>query len=149
MDWWQIEQPQIIRVRCAAHVINLVCQEGVKELQDTTTVVREYAKTLGHDKAFSHFQKIQKKQRPKREAIRVPLDVTTRWNSTYMMLNVALTFRSSLDEFSRTYRNMDEYQMNDFQWDEVEMFVSLLKPLYEATLELSRKKNPLCRRSFQ
>lgn len=48
MDWWQIELPHIIRVRCAAHVINLVCQEGVKGLQDTISVVRAYAKKLGH-----------------------------------------------------------------------------------------------------
>lgn len=47
-----------------------------------------------------------------------------------MILNVTLTFRSSLDEFSRIYRNMDDYQMNDFQWDEVEIFVSLLKPFH-------------------
>ncbi|KAJ4753782.1 hypothetical protein LUZ62_088187 [Rhynchospora pubera] len=68
-------------------------------------------------------------------------DVPTRWNSTYLMLVLALELKPALCRYS----NLDKrYYLKpaEFKWDAVECLVSYLKVFYEATLKLSGTKYP-------
>ncbi|KAF4348757.1 hypothetical protein F8388_021958 [Cannabis sativa] len=77
------------------------------------------------------------------------LDVVTRWNSTYMMLEAALKFKSVFK-----YMEGDAYYIKYFEeervngekldgppeasdWSNVEVFVNFLKSFYELTLKFS------------
>ena len=77
------------------------------------------------------------------------LDVPTRWNSTYVMLDVALKFQKAF----MTYKEEDEKYLGHFfeeengkrrvgppmgdDWENVNVFVKFLKIFYEITLKVS------------
>ncbi|KAJ3691068.1 hypothetical protein LUZ61_020232 [Rhynchospora tenuis] len=70
-------------------------------------------------------------------------DVPTRWNSTYLMLVLALELKPAICRYGnidKRYANM--FKWDEFKWDEVECLVGHLKVFYEATLKLSGTKYP-------
>ncbi|KAK4480811.1 hypothetical protein RD792_011662 [Penstemon davidsonii] len=99
---------KIFHVRCCAHVLNLMVQEGLHEIRDVIANVRESVKYLKMSPSRLHrFTEIVKQlQLPISKGL--ILDVSTRWNSTYAMLESALIFK---DVFPR-YKERDPY----YQW---------------------------------
>ncbi|KAA8536894.1 hypothetical protein F0562_029372 [Nyssa sinensis] len=83
---------RIFHVRCCAHIINLLVQDGIKEVKGIVDIVREGVKYLiASDARMIQFSDIAKQlQLSSKKLI---LDCPTRWNSTYMMLATALKFR--------------------------------------------------------
>jgi hypothetical protein len=66
----------------------------------------------------------------------VPLDNQTRWNSWFLMLDVALKHGSHLDTYSKAhFDDLEEDYLNPKDWEKLEMIVAFLKPFYRATLE--------------
>ncbi|KAL2243468.1 UNVERIFIED_CONTAM: Zinc finger BED domain-containing protein RICESLEEPER 4, partial [Sesamum indicum] len=99
-----------LHMRCVAHIINLIVKDGLKELNDSIervrTVVRYVRQSPARTKKFNDYaieEKIQSKKT-------LCLDVPTRWNSVYMMLDIALIFK---DVFDR-YETYDADFRNDF-----------------------------------
>ena len=86
----------------AVHVINLLVQDGLSEIETVIENVRESVKYLISSKArLIKFGVIAKQlQLPSKKFI---LDCSTRWNATYAMLAVALEFR---EVFTR-YKDRD------------------------------------------
>ncbi|KAG6413743.1 hypothetical protein SASPL_126457 [Salvia splendens] len=80
----------------------------------------------------------------------VPMDVKTRWNSTYKMLDSALKYRRVFERmaeewvpFMKYFREKDEKGKERMgppiaeDWENAKAFVHFLKNFYDATLELS------------
>ena len=99
---------QSFHVRCCAHILNLIVQEGLKVVSGALDKIREsikYVKALeGRMKSFhecvSQVGGINTK-------IGLRLDVSTRWNSTYTILESAIRYRrafSSLQLIDRNYK---------------------------------------------
>ncbi|KAJ1696776.1 hypothetical protein LUZ63_005288 [Rhynchospora breviuscula] len=68
-------------------------------------------------------------------------DVPTRWNSTYLMLELALELKPVICR----YVNLDKrYTLNpeEYEWETVNALVVELKVFYDATLKLSGTKYP-------
>ena len=88
-----------LHVRCATHIINLVIVEGIKEVGKSVALVRgavRYVRQsparLKRFKECVEFEKIESKRL-------LCLDVPTRWNSTYLMLDTTEKFeRYSLQD---------------------------------------------------
>ncbi|KAA8542651.1 hypothetical protein F0562_023850 [Nyssa sinensis] len=82
---------RIFHVHCCAHKINLLVQDGIKEVKGIVDIVREGVKYLiASDSRMIQFSDIAKQlQLSSKKLI---LDCPTRWNSTYMMLATALEF---------------------------------------------------------
>ncbi|CAL5360825.1 unnamed protein product [Camellia sinensis] len=86
---------QLFHVRCSAHILNLVVQDGLKVIGSLISKIRESVRYLGRspygkqkfDVAVNHVKLHHKKK--------VPMDVPTRWNSTYSMLEAALDLKSA------------------------------------------------------
>jgi hypothetical protein len=58
----------------------------------------------------------------------MPRDVTTRWNSTYDMLNFALAFREALDTITGDKdMKLRKYEMDDEEWETAEQLRDVLK----------------------
>ncbi|MBW0475662.1 hypothetical protein O181_015377 [Austropuccinia psidii MF-1] len=58
--------------------------------------------------------------------------VSTHWNSTYNMLNRALTSKKAYNQFT-SLPNLASYQLTFLEWDRVRVMADFLHPLYEAT----------------
>ncbi|KAG6430111.1 hypothetical protein SASPL_108172 [Salvia splendens] len=84
----------------------------------------------------------------------VPMDVKTRWNSTYKMLDIALKYRIVFERmaeecvpFIKYFRENDEKGRAKMlpsaeDWDNAKAFVHFLKNFYDLTLQLSASKTP-------
>ena len=82
----------LFHVRCCAHILNLLVQDGLGKIKDIIQNVRESVKYINHNdarlKAFSDV--VEQKHLKERKLI---LDCPTRWNSTFQMLSTALKFK--------------------------------------------------------
>lgn len=95
-----LSQGNLFHFRCAAHVLNLIVQEGLKEMSEAVKNIRDSVKYVkSTESRKERFEKLIKvvgiscKKRP-------PLDVVTRWNSTYHMLICALEYDCMREHFN-------------------------------------------------
>ena len=79
-------------MRCCANILRLIMKEGLKVIDDSIYRVRSAVRYVRSSnsrttkfKTAAHEEKIESKRC-------VHLDVETRWNSTYFMLDCALIF---------------------------------------------------------
>ena len=86
---------EFLHVRCSAHILNLVVQDGLKEhnefvikIQNAVRYVRSSLARLDAFKKCVEHVKISNKSL-------LCLDVETRWNSTYLMLDVVEKFEAA------------------------------------------------------
>ncbi|XP_016191851.1 zinc finger BED domain-containing protein RICESLEEPER 2-like [Arachis ipaensis] len=98
-----------LKMRCCAHVLNLIVNEGIKEQHASIESIRNAIRYVR-----SSPQRIKKfKECIEAELIEskslVCLDVPTRWNSTYLMLEHAEDFEKAFD---RLYDQETEF----FRW---------------------------------
>jgi hypothetical protein len=69
------------------------------------------------------------------------LDVKTRWNSTYLMLDRALELKDVCNIFCHR-SEASKYMLSPLEWDKVAQFIQFLKPLNEATEFLCSTQYP-------
>lgn len=88
-----------LHLRCCAHIINLVVRDGLEEQCDSISKIRNAVRYVRSSPArYSSFKdsvervEIKCKQKP-------CLDVDTRWNSTFLMLEMAVKFQDAFDRY--------------------------------------------------
>ena len=83
---------QLFHVRCCAHILNLLVQEGISEIGTIIENVRDSVKyisaSINRMRLFAELAK-----QCGCGSKRLILDCTTRWNATYIMLATALEFK--------------------------------------------------------
>ncbi|XP_031122619.1 zinc finger BED domain-containing protein RICESLEEPER 2-like [Ipomoea triloba] len=130
-----------IHMRCIAHILNLVVQDGLKECDSSVKKVREVVRYVRNSPARL------KKFRDLADLLGIEqrsslcLDVPTRWNSTYLMLQSALTyqkvFESCEDSDSSFKSDLGDFVPNFMDWESVSSLVELLKCFYDMTIRIS------------
>ncbi|KAL6638342.1 hypothetical protein ACP70R_023837 [Stipagrostis hirtigluma subsp. patula] len=123
---------RLLHHRCAAHVLNLICQAGFQVLSTVVHNIRESVKyTQGSPARKQKFEEIVQ-QLGITCTTRPSLDVITRWNSTYIMVKNAL-------EFKKAFESLD-LQDPEFlcapsieDWERASLICPLLKVFYDAT----------------
>ena len=82
---------------CGAHIFNLIVQEGLKVIDDLVIKIRETMKYLkGSESRMCKFDECAKIVGMKRtNGLR--LDMCTRWNATYDMIDSATRYRFVLN----------------------------------------------------
>ena len=140
---------EFMHLRCGAHIINLIVNEGLKDLHKSIAAIRNCVRYIRSSPArLQKFKACAERERIDYKGWLV-LDVPTRWNSTYMMLNVALKFEKA---FSR-YEEEDDRFVSFFlenengmkrigpptssDWECATIFVKFLATFYEVTLKFS------------
>jgi hypothetical protein len=112
-------------MRCCAHIINLMVQDGLGEIEEIVDCVRDGIKYLvASEGRLMQFSKIAKNLQLSSK--KLLLDVLTRWNSTYLMLTTAYEFRKV---FLR-YGHIDQqftWVLSLEDWAKVESVCELLK----------------------
>ncbi|CAN1262024.1 Zinc finger BED domain-containing protein RICESLEEPER 2 [Linum perenne] len=79
-------------VRCVAHIVNLVVNDGLNEIGMSVRRVREavrWALSSGQREEKFKSQVIAQNVQSKKM---VSMDFPTRWNSTFLMLDTGFTF---------------------------------------------------------
>ncbi|KAI4297639.1 hypothetical protein L6164_037521 [Bauhinia variegata] len=131
-----------MHMRCAAHILNLIVNDGLKDLSPSIVAIRNAIRYVR-----SSPQRLQKfKQAAHAEKISsgasLCFDVPTRWNSTYIMLEHAIPFQKAFDRLEDEDEGYvtwfkEDRQPSIFDWDNARAFVQFLKLFYEVTLALS------------
>jgi hypothetical protein len=127
-------------IRCVAHTLQLAVNEGVSSQRSIVDIVSTGRKIVGHFKhsplAYPRLQAIQEQfgMYPKR----FQQDVSTRWNSTFYML------QSLLDQKRTLATHIADYDLpatfTPYHWLLIENVLSLLAPFEQLTREISSAK---------
>ncbi|XP_019155962.1 PREDICTED: zinc finger BED domain-containing protein RICESLEEPER 2-like [Ipomoea nil] len=127
-------------MRCIAHVLNLVVQDGlryagpsVKKVRDVVRWVRSSPARLKKFREIAVLNGVEAK-------CALQLDVPTRWNSTYMMLNTALQYQRAFEAYENDASlnaDLPDSIPNFMDWLSVQSLVHFLKGFYEMTVRIS------------
>ena len=78
-----------MHMRCCAHILNLIVTEGLKEVEDSIVRVRSAVKCVKSSSArFEKFKGCIEREQFTFKSL-LCLDVSTRWNSIFFMLEGA------------------------------------------------------------
>lgn len=139
-----------LHMRCMAHILNLVVQEDLKEMGDSVKCVRQVIRYIQQSPArlnkFKECCELQKIACKKS----LCLDVPTRWNSTYLMLNVVQKIEDTFSSYSALDCGLLNYLLTDIcedekcagsllstDWENIRRLVKFLETFYELTLKVS------------
>jgi len=130
-------------MRCAAHILNLVDKNGLKDLDPSIVEVCAAVRSVRSSPAMlQKFKACVEEEKIKCKGL-ICLDIKTRWNSTYLILDCASKFRkvfSNLESrgglYAKELRKHDG-SLTEYDWDRIETFLPFLKFFYETTLKLS------------
>ncbi|XP_042444013.1 zinc finger BED domain-containing protein RICESLEEPER 2-like [Zingiber officinale] len=122
---------QHLHVRCMAHIVNLIVQDGLKEVGDSVRRVRQAIRYIRQSPA--RLKKIQR-----------------RWNSTYLILRTALEFENTFISYGIHDPGLLEHLLTHVcedgkdvgaltsgDWENVRKMEKFLEPFYNLTLRVS------------
>ncbi|KAF6153012.1 hypothetical protein GIB67_021617 [Kingdonia uniflora] len=132
---------KIFHVRCTAHIINLIVKDGLAVLGDTLSKIRDsciYVKKTLQRKIKWKNAIDQVKIKSKRD---ICTDVSTRWNSTFLMIERALEFKEA---FARLDQQEIGFKVNPTveEWELAKDICNCLKVFYDSTKAISGTKYP-------
>ncbi|KAM3269999.1 hypothetical protein P3S67_029905 [Capsicum chacoense] len=145
-DWkGVIMRNNFLHVRYDAHILNLIVKEGLSEQNESISRIRNVVKYVKSSSARAASESYVERVKLDINEI-VSLDVETRWNSTYLMLNTAVKFEKA---FSRI--NIDDHKYIKYcfdskekiehpsskDWKDVNIFLKFLEIFYQTTLKFS------------
>ncbi|KAF9595939.1 hypothetical protein IFM89_006220 [Coptis chinensis] len=89
---------ELCHLRCTTHVMNLIVKAGLKHVEVSLNNIRESVKHLKSsqgklEKFFENCKSLNMKTK------RLPVDIPTRWNSTFIMLRDAILYQKVIDLF--------------------------------------------------
>uniref|UniRef100_A0A1D1Z080 Putative AC transposase n=1 Tax=Anthurium amnicola TaxID=1678845 RepID=A0A1D1Z080_9ARAE len=125
-------------MRCSAHILNMIIQGGLKEIENVIVKVCESVKYDKFPQSRNFFfMKIVKREKCSQKSL--VLDVPTGWNSTYLMLDTAIEFEkvfSCLHLFDLSYIHTPSSE----DWEKIKLLIECLNVFYEVTERLSGTK---------
>ncbi|KAJ9557959.1 hypothetical protein OSB04_012573 [Centaurea solstitialis] len=123
---------KIFHMRCCAHIINIIVQEGFSIIKGAIGNVRDsVAFWTGSPKRVQEFKLYARQLNVKCEKELV-LDCKTRWNSIYIMLNVTLEYKDVFNRLSKKERSYVCLPSED-QWKMASIVCEKLKVFYRVT----------------
>ncbi|XP_010481147.1 PREDICTED: zinc finger BED domain-containing protein RICESLEEPER 2-like [Camelina sativa] len=148
-----------LHMRCCAHILNLIVKDGLAKANQSIMAIRnaiKYVRSSG-DRFKSFLLRVETGNVSRGSLC---LDVSTRWNSTYLMLTAAIKFRVAFEKLLVEDKLYNEYFMEKedsgedgaeaekrvgpptfANWDEVQRFVKFLKIFFNCTLAFSATKS--------
>ncbi|XP_075480162.1 zinc finger BED domain-containing protein RICESLEEPER 2-like [Primulina tabacum] len=131
---------KLFHVRCCAHILNLLVQDGLSEIQNIISNVRESVKHISASEfRLNIFSEIAKQLQLSSK--KLVMDCCTRWNATYCMLSAALEFK---DVFPRYQQRDPTYNTlpSEEDWEKVHVVCSFLQEFNEVTHIISGSEYP-------
>ena len=137
-----------LHMRCAAHIINLIAKEGLNDLGENVLAIRNAVQCV-RSSTIRLNALDQRVTTGKMTRGSLPLDVNTRWNSTFLMLSRALQFKVAFDRIEAEDRLYNDYFFEvdngakrcgpptSWDWKAVEKLITFLVIFYNNTLVVS------------
>jgi hypothetical protein len=123
-------------MRCAAHIINLIVQDGLKEVDLSVKRVRAAIRYIKNGTSrLVKFKEIAEEEKVDSKTF-LKLDVPTRWNYTYLMLKFAIVYEKVFIRLVEDYYSyvIDLSEERDgpshpdeTDWDRVKKMAEFLK----------------------
>ena len=97
---------EFFHVRCCAHILNLIVQEGLKVIGDTIDQIKESIKYVrGSESRMIKFKQCIEQVGGIDASSVLSIDVPTRWNSTFFMLQSALKYQRGFGSVHLLHEN--------------------------------------------
>ncbi|CAI9292065.1 unnamed protein product [Lactuca saligna] len=133
-----------LHMRCAAHVLNLVVRDGLMEVNSCVKKIRALVKYVRSSPArLQKFKASMQEEKIESKSL-VPMDVDTRWNSTFLMLKSAIKFRKAFSNLllkdsncAKELKKCEGGLISDEDWVNVSSLLPFLKIFYDATKRFS------------
>lgn len=128
-----------LHVRCCAHILNLIVCDGLKDVNDSIDQIQNVVRFVRSSPArLAKFKKCIEDENISSNSM-LCLDVQTRWNSTYLMLDAAIKFEKAferLEDYDIAYMN-ELSKPTTKDWEIARIFTKFLVVFYEVTVRLS------------
>ncbi|KAM3265672.1 hypothetical protein P3L10_002666 [Capsicum annuum] len=132
---------RVFHVRCAAHILNLIVQEGLTVIGDSISNVRDSVLYwMGSPGRIERFEEVARLLHISYSKELV-YDCPTHWNSTYLMLQVGLHYKYVFMKLSLTDTNYHCFP-TEVQWSAAEQVCAKLKLFYHITEQFSKSLYP-------
>ncbi|KAK3120575.1 hypothetical protein QOZ80_9AG0690210 [Eleusine coracana subsp. coracana] len=128
-----------LHIRCCAHILNLLVQDGMKVADDAIDLVRELVRHINSSPSrIQAFNEIaQRSGLPSKAGL--VLDVLNRWNSTYYMIMEAIQYKVVLKHYAEAQL---ELCPEDEEWKKAKAIGEFLGAFEEATKAFSAHRTP-------
>ncbi|GER44259.1 HAT family dimerisation domain containing protein [Striga asiatica] len=136
-----IVKGMFLHMRSISHIINLVVVDGINEIKYSIKKIRHAVRFVKQSPArLAKFRECCDDEGIVSKSL-LCLDVSTRWNSTYLMLNVAQKFERAFER----YKTKDPFFKLELKhgppsivdWEHARRMVDILSHFYELTLRIS------------
>ncbi|KAH7655676.1 Ribonuclease H-like protein [Dioscorea alata] len=127
---------KMFHVRCCAHILNLMVQDGISKIEDIHESVKFVNQNEARLKSFSDI--VQQLQLPKRKLI---LDCKTRWNSTFEMLSIAIKFKEVFPMY-KDWESLYHCCPSLEDWEKMEKICEILEVFNAITKIISGSDYP-------
>ncbi|XP_039117765.1 zinc finger BED domain-containing protein RICESLEEPER 2-like [Dioscorea cayenensis subsp. rotundata] len=131
---------RLFHVRCCAHILNLLVQDGLGEISDIVcnvpASVKHISKSVSRLTMFSDITKQLNLSNKK-----LVLDVCTRWNATYYMLQAALDLKDVFPRYQLRDSNY-HYLPSEEDWSKVQTVCTFLEVFHYVTNVISGCEYP-------
>ncbi|CAN1215282.1 Putative AC transposase [Linum perenne] len=133
---------QFLHVRCVAHIINIVVSDGLGEISTSVRKIREAVRYVKQSPArlqkFYDFVAVEDRESKKS----LCLDVPTRWNSTFLMLQAAEKYETAFEMYALSDRQfridlISKGVPDEDDWNDARRIMGFLKCFYDFTLKVS------------
>ncbi|KAL5570623.1 hypothetical protein UlMin_027198 [Ulmus minor] len=141
-----------MHVRCCAHILNLIVSDGLKELHQSIASIKAAVRYIRLSSARVDKLSVCVAKEKIDFKGKLVLDVPTRWNSTYKMLEVALKCQKAFERYEEEDSKYSQYFLDEEggkkrfgpptknDWANASRFVDFLRSFYQATLKFSATK---------
>ena len=128
---------EFFHVRCVAHILKLIVQDGLSVISGALEKIRESVKfanvTESREGLFqSCVEAVAIKPRNGGVLPGLVMDVATRWNSTHLMLDIAIIYREAFRQLAEV-EACYQFCPNELEWERAELIRDFLAPCAEMT----------------
>ncbi|KAL3527497.1 hypothetical protein ACH5RR_012153 [Cinchona calisaya] len=132
---------KLFHVRCCAHILNLMVQDGLSQIVDITNNIRKSVEFVNRSdgRLLLFADIVQQLRLPGRKLI---YDCRTRWNSTFEMLSCAIKFKEVFPRFRDREPHYDCCPLEE-DWVKVVKVCNILETFWATTQIISCSDYPI------
>ncbi|KAK2655909.1 hypothetical protein Ddye_008961 [Dipteronia dyeriana] len=136
-----ISDGDFLHIRCCAHIVNLIVQDGLKEIDDVVLKIRDCIRYIRGSQVRKQTFLGCCKQVSLESKMGLKQDVPTRWNSTFLMLQSAIYYRHAWCSLELSDNNF-KHCPSPSEWEKVQKIFFFLQYFYDLTCVFSGTKYP-------